>query len=444
MYGRFLTGYTWVAAACCLHGIAAFAGAAPVLGRRATEQEMDLACKPLEEYLRHLPGHFVAIDSLLLKRGKVETEQFVARITKARDTADDPVDRSICGYLLARARYWQAFHGFKTTRDRTIFDTLRPELVDEYLRTFKDLCEAERQHTVATPVYTPIILGFASALATNIWGARLSAERKGRVVREFIDVVEQTPAYLKVFDRSGKSAKMYRHLGIQSRLGPLVPSELPTDFEKLVLLLRKAGRADRPEQLLPVAAAIERDHRALLDEQPDALALVAGVYKSCGQRKKAHELLMVAAARDVRYYLSLYMLSFENQSALPHPQPEQYLTTYIRAGAPAKRPASEGRYTREQAYLNAARSLLRAKRYHECVLTVQRYGQDESFEHTTDGQIAMLSRKAKALEKSGDRPGALAAYRALVQKIGDTPDHSLLRDIARRRIEILTDVNLGD
>ena len=191
--------------------------------QRATEEEMDRATRPLGEYLKDIRANYKAIDGLVLKRGTADTEDVVARLEKERLAAKSSLDKAIYGYLLARAHYWRGFHEFKATRNKEVFAGLRPKVFAEFLAAFKGINSGEDAPVVTDQVRRDIIGGFASALATNLWGGNLSPEEKQQAVVEFVDVVEKMPDRENLLPAGKTLVRMYRNLGIEGRLADLIP-----------------------------------------------------------------------------------------------------------------------------------------------------------------------------------------------------------------------------
>lgn len=410
-------------------------------GRRATEAEMDRATKPLNVYFRNIRASYRAVDGLILKRGKADAQQIVARLSKQRDLATAPLDKAIYSYLLARAYYWRGFHQFKATRNRHVFADLRPKVVGEYLNAFKNLRSAEKNRGTTQAARKDIIGAFASALGTNLWGAKLSSEEKRRVVAQFVNVVEKMPDRGRLLPAGKRLARMYRNLGIEGRLGRMIPEELPTEYEKLAALLEKVRNVAPPEQLLPIVAAMERDHKEMFEKQPGRLALVAVVHESNGRLEKAFEYLTRAAAQSDEYYLALHMLSFRPELKVPREERDCYLDRFIEGSCTpeAKRADRTGRkYVRKDAYANATAALMRARRYEECLALIARYEKDASFQRGILEPINILLTKARCLDKLGRTQAAVAAYEAFVEKSADFPSrYGHTRARARRRIKRL-------
>jgi tetratricopeptide (TPR) repeat protein len=399
---------------------------------------MDRATKTLDEYFKDIHANYRAIDGLILKPGKADTEEIVARLSEQRRAAKSSAEKAIYSYLLARAHYWRGFHEFKATRDPEIFATLRPKVFAEFLAAFTDVTSAEETQAVTDEVRQDVVRAFASALATNLWGANLSPEEKQQAVTEFVDVVERMPGHEDIFPSGESLARMYRNLGIETRLVRVIPEELPTECDRLFALIDKARGVVPPERLLPIAEAIERDHMSRVEKVPDRLQALAEIYRLNGLFDRAFRLLSVAASKNSQYCFDLYALSLNGKLNIPPAERNAYLDRFIAGGSSARRGspgASGATYSRSEGYGRVVRYLSSAGRYKECLDLIARYEGDNSFERGVREPVDILLAKARCLDKTGDIQAALAAYRAFLEKAtGWGGSYVRSRELAKQRI----------
>jgi tetratricopeptide (TPR) repeat protein len=431
----------WTPVAIAFVILVAFAHSAS--GQRATEEQMDAATKTLDEYLKDVRTNYVAVDALLLKRGKVDTQEVVARLSEQRDAAAAPLAKAIYSYLLARAYYWSGFRQFKATRNQEVFAGLAPKAFREFLVAFEEVRSLEASDPVTGRVRADIVGAFAMTLSANLWGARLSAEDKQRAVAEFVDVAEKVPEDKAAFPSGTGLSRMYRNLGIEDRLSNLLPAELPKTPQELFNLLRNVRGAVPDAQLLPVLEAIERDDRAELERFPDRSAVMADIYKSIGQTDKAFGYVGLAASKDAKYYLDVYLLSFGAKPDMSATERETYLAKFLDgASLPSNDNAvpAARRYARGRAYSTAISALRQAGRYEECLALIGQYEKDDSFKPEYIGPPSIVLDKACCLDKLGDAQAALAAYEAFLAEAESLPDgwYARGREMAKRRVQELT------
>ena len=200
---------------------------------------------------------------------------------------------------------------------------------------------------------------------------------------------------------------------------PISSQVLPKDYSLLLALIRKMRDVVPPEQLLPVAEAIERDHMARLEELPERLEMLADIYRLNGMYDKALRLLSLAATKKSEYYFHLYDISFREELTILPAEREEYLNKFIAGGAEGPSlddTAPRPDYTRAEAYSCAIRCLNHAGRHQECLALIARYHEDQSFQRGVKGPVSILLTKARCLDKLGDKSAALAAYRTFKEK----------------------------
>ena len=243
---------------------------------------------------------------------------------------------------------------------------------------------------------------------------------------------------------SGKTLRrIYQNLGIEDRLSNLIPAELPKTPHELFDLLEHLRGVVPDAQLLPILEVIERDHRAEFEKYPGRSALMADIYKSVGQTNKALEYLNLAASKEPRHYLSLYLLSLEAKPEVPAAERETYLAKFLDAARlpqnDTARPAGH-RYTLGEAYSTAISALRTAGRYQECLALIGQYERDESFQPGYVGSPSIVLDKARCLDTLGDVQGAVGAYEAFLAASEDLSVdwYAPSRERAKERIRKLT------
>lgn len=437
--GRSRFGRTGGASCVLAMLLVAFSMSFCALGQRATDEQMDRATKTLDEYCKDIRANYQAVDALILKRGKSDTGEVVGRLEKERLASGNPLDKAIYGYLLARAYYWQGYHQFKATRNPDVFNPLRSQVVAEFLAAFEDINQAEPAMDRSKQVRADIIGAFASALATNLWGAALSPEEKQQAATRFVDIVEKMPEHKKLLPTGSTLAHLYRNLGIGNRLDDMmVPKELPRTYNGLMALLTEARGVVSWQELSRIAAALERDHLETLKRTPMHMQLLADAYADNGSFGKARQLLQFLADRNSQYCLDLYVLSLNDKADIPMEESQAYCDRFIAGGSPAA-DAQAPAYSRGDAYARVTRALINAKRYKQGLEIVARYNKDESFERGTLEPANILLLKARCLDGSGDKEAAVAAYETFLEesyRFGDV--FSRNRERAEQRIQKLT------
>lgn len=389
--------------------------------RRATDAEMDSMAKPLEEYLEDVVRHFEAVDGIILRRGQIDYGDVVQRLERRRDAAEGSAEAAALSYLIARAGYWQAFHSFKTTRNRAVFEEARPRVVSEHLRAFKTLEALPPEMEPAARLARRISESLVSLLATNIWGASLPDEAKAEVVEAFVDKVEGRKGLLAPGTATARTARMYRNLGIGHRLEESLLGELPEEYGELVERLRKAERVALPERLAPLVAMLEKDHADALAEDADALALAARISQANGEAERAYAFWVRACGLDPRRHLQAYALSLAAGIHAPEAASSLHLDPFIANAEPETAQGPDKRRTRSGAYLQAAAALEAAGQWQACLDLAERFEADDSFGKEREDKAWMSYRKARSHAKLGDRKGAEEAFKAALAALPHHP-----------------------
>ena len=338
---------------------------------RATDEQLDKETLPLDEYLKDVRKNYAAIEARILKRGKGDINQLVKRFERERKKSSNPADKAVYSYLLARAWYWNGFHRFKSTRSRDVFSSLRPRVLEEYLRAFKHTRKSGGLGGRAAPMSKQIVDTFVASLGTSIWGASLSQEQKNRVVDEFLVVLEKSPAGRDLLAASQATRHMYRNMGRPLDPELIVSRDLPEDYEGLKKVLDGYRRGVPPAAFLPVLEAIEKKHAPKLAKDPTTLGKMARIYALAGQVKDGFRLFSQAAETHTRwiprahtrYYLPLYLLSLRHKDELQEDNPRRFLEKYLSGARPVGAEKKWGEYTRAKAYKDAADELMRAGFY---------------------------------------------------------------------------------
>jgi hypothetical protein len=127
---------------------------------RTSDEDITQMAKPLDHYLGSIRTAYPAVDALILKPGNADYGDVLDRLSRARDKAENAMDRPFYSYLLARTHYWRAYHRFKNTRDRKVFEEARTTVISEHLRAFSDLNEPAFED--------PALAGFRETVVTAL------------------------------------------------------------------------------------------------------------------------------------------------------------------------------------------------------------------------------------------------------------------------------------
>ena len=431
----------WVVIGLC--AVCPLSGAQP----RATDEQLDEGTLPLDEDLKDVRKNYAAIEARILKRGKGDTDELVERFERERKKSGNPADKAVYSYLLARTWYWHAFHRFKSTRSRDVFSSLRPRVLEEYLRAFEHVQKSGGLGGRAAPIGKQIVDTFVAALGTSIWGASLSQEQKSRVVDEFLIVLENSPAGRDLLAANPATPLMYRNMGRPLDPELIVPGDLPEDYEGLKKVLDGYRRGAPPAVFLPVLEAIEKKHAVELAKDPTTLGKMAGIYVSAGRLKQGYRLFSQAAEAHTRwhprahtrYYLPLYLLSLRHKDELQEDNPRRFLEKYLSGARPVGAEKKPGEYTRAEAYKRAADALMEAGFYTECRHVVERCGDDGAAGLSFAASTRLAYYKARCLEETGEKVKAIAEYRRLLKAIEGKPDVDIDRRNCERRLKRLTE-----
>ena len=404
----------------------------PVHAALATEEQMDKATKPLEEYMKDIKQNYDDIEGLLLMRNKGNLEEMIVIFQNSAKASVQPLDKAAYQYLTARGYYWQCINEFKAKRDRTIFDKARPKIIDSYLEAFvtiNSIMLNDRRENIAevSNLKGDILRSFAALLSNNIWGSKLTNDEKKKIEGGYLQVIEKNE---EIKNRIPPSvlADIYARLGMSDRLDDRIPQELPDDYVKLLGILEKNIGVVPTEKLLPVAEKIEKNYAEKLEKDGHAQAMLAGIYKPA-DKEKALALYIKASKILSEYTLEVYIMALHG--TMPEKEREQHLQDYLDSSY-----APKSKYDIQEAYEYVAEKLLQAKEYKECLKIIDR-AEKEKFKGSNECMGiygVMYYRKGRCYEALGNKEEAYSAYCSFLSDIENDPRYRLNREEVGRRI----------
>ena len=417
---------------------------APAYAALASEEQMDKATKPLEEYMKDIKHSYGSIEGLLLKCNKGNLEEMLSLFHESTKASAKPLDKAAYQYLTARGYYWQSFHAFKAEKDRTIFDSVRPKIIDSYLEAFATITSIvldDRQENAveASNLKVHIVNTFAMLLSTNIWGGMLTDEEKKRIEEKFLNKVETTPE-LKALLPAALLSGVYTRLGLLEPQTEKLPDELPKDYRKVAELLYKNKSSLPAEKLMPIVRALEEQYSEAVSKDPKLQVTMAGVYVSSKDFKRAYDLYGKAAAGKHAYYLNLYILA--PKLNLSTEERQQYLDKYIVGACKFKNDDTDG-YDTNDAYTRVTAELFRNREYEECLRVITQAEKEKL--KGTDEPIFLSGmvyyRKGRCCEILGKKEEACEAYNlAMTDMCGDPRYQYTLKEINNRIQKITSDI----
>ncbi|GEM_PF-5989976 len=407
----------------------------PAYAALATEEQMDKATRPLEEYMKDIKCSYGSIEGLLLKRNKGNLEDMIALFQESAKASTKPLDKAAYQYLTARGYYWQSFHKFKAEKDRTIFDKARPKVIAIYLEAFTTINSIvlDDRKENAAEVFNlkgDIVNTFALLLGTNIWGGMLTAEEKKKVDSSYLQAVEKNEDLKRYLDPTLLAA-VYTRFGLADRLNDRIPQELPDDYVKLLGLLEKNIGVVPTENLLPTAEKIEKNCAEKLDKDGHTQTILAGIYKPV-DKEKSLALYIKAAKTLPEYNLEVYIMTLHG--TMPEKEREQYLQNYLDSSY-----APKAKYDIQEAYERIAERLLQAKEHKECLKIIDRAGK-EKFKGTEEyvGINNIMSyRRGRCYEALGDKEKAYESYCSCLSGLNNMPGYRLLKKEIENRLQKL-------
>ena len=417
----------------------------PAYAALASEEQMDKATKPLEEYMKDIKHSYGSIEGLLLKCNKGNLEEMLSLFHESTKASAKPLDKAAYQYLTARGYYWQSFHAFKAEKDRTIFDSVRPKIIDSYLEAFATITSIvldDRKENAAevSDLKGHILNTFAMLLNTNIWGGMMAAEEKKEVEGKFLNKVETTPE-LKALLPADLLSGAYTRLGLIEPQAEKIPDELPKEYRKLVALLYKNIDNTAAEKLMPIIKALEEEHTEAVSKDSDLQGAMARVYLSNKDLKKAYDLYVKVAMQKPSYYLNLYMLAPKLNK--PAEERQQYLDKYLAGACEAKDGAQ--RYDISESYERVITELFRAQEYEECMKVIARAEKEKL--KGTDVPIFLRGMvyytKGRCYEALGKDEEAYEAYNAALSDMAGDPRYRYtVKELERRVRKIAKELGL--
>ncbi len=392
-------------------------------GRISPEKLAEYA-KDADKLLADPTTNYGRICGCLIEPGAVPSEQLLSHFKSDLGKTTNTLSQATLLYLISETYYWGTYNDFKKTRDKSVMENSARDVIPAYLAAWIAVSKADAEdEKAAKRLRQAIIVKLRQLSTTSLYGSSLTPELKSAIVSQFIDKIED--------QKDGTSSwpielrcKIYKNLGIEDRLRAKLSTETPTNADDIMDALRLASSMGCTQDVLRLAAVLEKDHGAELEKRSDWRGELFKIYRNVGD-SRALPLIKALAQDDPNAYMELYDFSRKAEPDMGVPERRKYIEAYLAAIKKKDEQTS-------QPYLLAAQKLMGAEDYSGALGVIE---EGLKLSSTADSHLPYLwYAKGGCCEKLGQPDQATEAYRQCAELAAGIEGGNRLQELCKKKL----------